>query len=55
MRIAIVSDIHGNLAAFEAAFGQIDAASLATFDYNRDGDVDAGDRTQFNRRLGRTI
>ena len=42
-------------AAFDAAFGQTDALSLATFDFDHDGDVDAADRTQFNRRFGKTI
>src|SRR4030095_3339176 len=42
-------------AAFDAAFGQTDALSLATFDFNRDGQINVTDRTQFNRRFGRTI
>jgi VCBS repeat-containing protein len=41
--------------AFDAAFGQTDALSLAAFDFNRDGQVNATDRTQFTRRLGRTV
>ena len=41
--------------AFDAAFGQTDAASLATFDYDHDGDVDATDQMQFDRRFGRRI
>jgi hypothetical protein len=42
-------------AAFEAAFGQIDAASLATFDCDNDGDVDVLDRIKFNGRYRRRI
>jgi Bacterial Ig domain/IPT/TIG domain len=41
--------------AFEAAVGQTDGLSLATFDFDRDGNVDAADRTRFNRRFGRVI
>jgi hypothetical protein len=42
-------------AAFNAAFGQTDITSLATFDVNRDGKIAAFDQTVFNRHLGRTI
>jgi hypothetical protein len=42
-------------AAFNAAFGQTDITSLATFDYNRDGKINSTDRTAFNRRMGHTI
>jgi len=42
-------------AAFDAAFGQTDGLSLGTFDFDHDGDVDAADRTQFSKRVGRTM
>jgi hypothetical protein len=42
-------------AAFNAAFGQTDITSIATFDVNRDGKIAAFDQTVFNRHLGRTI
>ncbi len=40
---------------FLAALGQTDAASLATFDYVNDQDVDTSDQNQFNRRFGTSI
>jgi hypothetical protein len=42
-------------AAFDAAFGQTDAASLATFDVNNNKSIGAVDRTEFNKRFGHTI
>jgi VCBS repeat-containing protein len=58
----LYGDVDGNRtvdatdqAAFDAAFGQTDALSLAQFDFNRDGQINITDRTQFTRRLGRTI
>jgi hypothetical protein len=40
---------------FNSAFGQVDATSLATFDYNRDGAIDSKDQVQFQRRLGHHV
>ncbi|HEX3148917.1 MAG TPA: Ig-like domain-containing protein [Gemmataceae bacterium] len=41
--------------AFNAAYGQTNAPSLATFDFDHDGDIDATDRTKFNTRFGQSI
>jgi len=41
--------------AFNAALGQTDAASLATFDSDGDGDVDTTDQMAFSKRFGRRI
>jgi VCBS repeat-containing protein len=42
-------------AAFSAALGKTDAASLATFDYNTDGLINGTDQSQFNKRYGKRI
>jgi hypothetical protein len=42
-------------AAFLAALGHTDGASLATFDFNRDGQVNGTDQSQFNKRYGTHI
>lgn len=41
--------------AFDNAFGQTDALSLARFDFDNNGIVDSGDRAQFSKRFGHHI
>ncbi len=41
--------------AFNNAYGHTDALSLARFDYDNNGIVDAADQAQFDKRLGRRI
>ena len=41
--------------AFAAALGQSDITALATFDLNRDGQINAWDQKRFDLRMGRTV